>query len=581
MIHLSLLVAGKLVGRHDADNPVIHVGRSATNEIQIPSESVSSQHGEIRLIDVEWVFRDLKSTNGSVIERDGRRMTLGSATPEVALRPGDRIMLASVENVLVVDAIDPEVDEAGDLFDQTILAEQEIRQPTDLETTLGEDFAALRAMVGLAREMSSLGSVQAVAEAACTLSLKAFPQVHRAFFLAPGQGHYVLQYMTARHGVAETTSSTLATAPALIERCLNERKGYLFLFERDRMRAIATRIVQDEQIDAIVGGESDKVVLCCPLFYEDKCHGFLELEAPLSHGSRSSLTRRDLALATLMGHLLAARLSDLAEQVERLKLARKATAGYLAATVGHCFKNLLFVPMSISKMLPLCVREGRMAEVEWMLARNEVNIRYLDILSNEFAAASKDPSEGFEPFEMSVLLEGVAELINQIGPDKLEAVVNVPDGMASVTCHPAALKRLLMNLTLNAVDAIFGMNKNVKGRLDLSACDMDGGQRCRLTIRDNGPGMPDDILVNLRDIFRQVQASADALGELQQIAERVRSTKEQGFKEHYGLGFLFVCQTVRMHEGSMEIETQPEGTTFMIDLPRQGPSILRNKKTAG
>ena len=79
--------------------------------------------------------------------------------------------------------------------------------------------------------------------------------------------------------------------------------------------------------------------------------------------------------------------------------------------VGHCFKNLLFVPMSISRMLPVSIQKGNMEEVEWMLARNSVNIRYLNILSNEFAAASKDPNEGFGPVDVAQLLQESVDLI--------------------------------------------------------------------------------------------------------------------------------------------------------------------------
>ena len=52
---------------------------------------------------------------------------------------------------------------------------------------------------------------------------------------------------------------TLAS-PQMIGRCLKERKGYLFLFEHDRMQAIGTRIVQSEEIES-GEGLRDKVVL--------------------------------------------------------------------------------------------------------------------------------------------------------------------------------------------------------------------------------------------------------------------------------------------------------------------------------
>jgi signal transduction histidine kinase len=211
-----------------------------------------------------------------------------------------------------------------------------------------------------------------------------------------------------------------------------------------------------------------------------------------------------------------------------------------------------------------------MEEVKWMLARNSVNIRYLDILSNEFAAASKDPTQGFEPCSLDALLEEVANLMNQIAPEKVEASLSLPPSMPRLVCHGGALRRLLMNLTLNAVDAFFGGSVTEKGRIDLIAGFDEDKEEFRITVRDNGPGIPENILGNLRRIFEQVQASADALGEIQNIAEQVRSTKDQGFKEHYGLGFLFVCQTVNAHQGQLEINSAPgKGARFDIIIPRR------------
>jgi signal transduction histidine kinase len=320
--------------------------------------------------------------------------------------------------------------------------------------------------------------------------------------------------------------------------------------------------------------DADRVILCCPLLHNERCHGFLQVEGPLSSAATAPLTRRDLALATLMSHLVAGRLDDLESQHARLKLVRKATAGFLAATVGHCFKNLLFVPMSLSHMIPMCLREGKLDDIQWMLARNSVNIRYLDILSNEFAAASKDPGAGFEECNIEKLLTEVVTLINQIAPDRVQAVLVLPAPDPRLTCHPAALRRLLMNLTLNSVDAFFSANKQEVGRIEIRLDQDEARDEVCLAVQDNGGGIPAQILENLREIFRQVQASADALGELQNIAERVQSTKDQGFKEHYGLGFLFVCQTVHAHGGRMEIESVVgQGACFRIFLPRHRATL--------
>jgi len=543
---------------------VISIGRAPTNDLVVPANNVSSQHAQICLNAGQYLYKDLESTNGSILFRRKKKFLLKGERSELALEPGDRLFLASMENALTVDAIELEPD---DDVENTILGEANAHA-TDLETSLSEDHDALRNAVRLARELSGLEAVHAIAELSCAATLRAFPRAARALVLVPEAGGYKVEHATAARGAADTTS-TVARTRGILERCLAEHKGFLFLFQQNRMQAIATKISTVESLNTACTPDHDKVILCCPLLHNERCHGFLEVEAPLTKAAATPLTRRDLALATLLGHLVASRLDDLESRHAQLTLARKATAGFLAATVGHCFKNLLFVPMSLSHMIPLCLREGKLDELQRMLARNSVNIRYLDILSNEFAAASKDPSEGFAECAIDKLLMEVVELTDQIAPGRIEASLIIPEPAPRLTCHRAALRRLLMNLTLNSVDAFFGANKPETGRIEIRVDPDEANDEICLSIRDNGSGIPEPILKNLREIFHQVQASSDALGELQNIAERVHSTKDLGFKEHYGLGYLFVCQTVHAHEGRLEIDSvEGQGTCFRIILPR-------------
>lgn len=566
MISLTLHLPNRQVIPMDWDRPVLSLGRSQSNDVIFAADNVSGQHAQICSDGGRYIFRDLRSTNGSILIRKSRKFLLKNETLEMKLEVGDRVCLASPENNFVITAIhnEPAAEEEG--FENTILA-QENAAPGELEDTLGSDHDALRSAVRLARELSDLESLREIAELTAHSCLRAFPRAQRVLFLVPDGEGFRVEYACNESGTANR-NSTITQSKTLLNRCLSEHKGFLFLFEQNKMRAVATMASAPESLNTL-NFEKDRVILCCPLFQGERCYGFIEVEAPLGTKERESLTRRDLSLATLMGHLVSSRIRDLESQQARIKLARKATAGFLSATVGHCFKNLLFVPMSISKMLPLCLSQGKMEDVQWMLARNTVNIRYLDILSNEFAAASKDPNTGFDDVEIEPLLREIEELVGQIAPDQVEARLAIQDKLPKITCHGAALRRLLMNLTLNAFDAFFGV-KAEKGLIELRAEFCGGTDELCLTVQDHGPGIPEPILVNLREIFKQVQLSTDALSELQNIAERVQSTKDQGFKEHYGLGFLFVCQTVHQHQGRLEIESEPgQGARFQIFIPRQ------------
>ena len=570
MIRLKVKYPDGNVDQRDWNETLVTIGRSNDNNIVFPADNISGHHAQIRLDEGHYNFRDLRSTNGSMVVRGEKSYLLKNDHLEMLLEPGDSISLASFDHGIDIEATDlsMEDDEPSTELDQrTILAEAHVRA-SDLETSLGEDYEALRCAVRLARELGKPRTIHEIAVLTCDTYLNAFPMSDRATFLQPCGEQFRVTYTERRAQDSSQSSQTYIVTQSLLKRCLAERKGFLFMIEHNQMQVIATRIAPAEQLtDPSL--EQDQIILCCPLMHEDRCYGFIQMEAPLEVEERHSLTRRDLTLATLMGHLVADHLHELDRQKEQLKLARKATAGFLAATVGHCFKNLLFVPMSLSKMLPLSISKGNMDEVEWMLARNGVNVRYLDILSNEFAAASKDPNEGFENLGIGTILREVAQIVNQIAPDKIEAVIDVDDELPDADCHGAGLKRLFMNLVLNSVDAVFNEAREDKGHIRLEAAYDKDADAIQLVVGDDGPGIVPDILENLRAIFEQARKSSDALAELQDIAERVQSTKRQGFKEHYGLGFLFVCQTVVQHHGNLEIESAPgEGTAFKFTIPR-------------
>ena len=105
------------------------------------------------------------------------------------------------------------------------------------------------------------------------------------------------------------------------------------------------------------------------------------------------------------------------------------------------------------------------------------------------------------------------------------------------------LQQVIVNLVRNAVEA---MAETEHGRIDIAAA-RDGGS-VRLRVRDNGPGIAEDVLPTIFDSFV--------------------STKPQGM----GVGLAISRTIVESHGGQLAVETAPgEGTTFVITLPESNP----------
>ena len=115
------------------------------------------------------------------------------------------------------------------------------------------------------------------------------------------------------------------------------------------------------------------------------------------------------------------------------------------------------------------------------------------------------------------------------------------DGLATlgeIPCHPSALRRALLNLVQNAVEAM-----SAGGTLTLTG--QGTATHVQLTLRDTGSGIP--------------------AGQLARIFEPLYTTKPGGT----GLGLYLVHEIVTAHEGQVTVESVAgQGTTVTVTLPR-------------
>jgi C4-dicarboxylate-specific signal transduction histidine kinase len=118
---------------------------------------------------------------------------------------------------------------------------------------------------------------------------------------------------------------------------------------------------------------------------------------------------------------------------------------------------------------------------------------------------------------------------------------DIPEGLA-VTGDESKLKRVVMNLVNNAEDVLIA-KKVADASIGVSAQRDEASGGVRLTIRDNGPGIPADILNSLFEPF-------------------VTRYKTNGT----GLGLAIVKQYITAHGGTVSVENA-DGAVFHLTLP--------------
>ena len=151
------------------------------------------------------------------------------------------------------------------------------------------------------------------------------------------------------------------------------------------------------------------------------------------------------------------------------------------------------------------------------------------------------PAPEFEILDARALLDDVEHLLRaQIEEQSLEVTVSVDPPDLTLSGDPDLLNQLLVNLALNAVQAIEEDSGTDQGRIEFRAF-VDRRSRPVIQVEDNGPGIPDDVQ--------------------EKIFVPFFTTKEEGS----GIGLSLSRQIMRLHGGSLSVRsTEGDGAVFTL-----------------
>jgi PAS domain S-box-containing protein len=233
---------------------------------------------------------------------------------------------------------------------------------------------------------------------------------------------------------------------------------------------------------------------------------------------------------------------------ERTRVTQKLESiGQLTGGMAHDFNNLLAIIVGNLDLVKADVA------VEPAAARLDVAIsaalRGVGLVKSLLAVASRQPLRPVT-LELWTLMERIAPLLQHSAGPRINFTLHPPGDTVQVEVDEAGLEAVLLNLTVNAKDAMPSGG-------DLAfALDVSGGMAC-ITIKDTGTGMPEAVLKRATEPFF--------------------TTKEQG--RGTGLGLSMVAGFVKQSNGRMVIESQEgKGTMIAIYLPLVQAS--RNAKSA-
>nr|WP_294524715.1 ATP-binding protein [uncultured Rhodopila sp.] len=259
---------------------------------------------------------------------------------------------------------------------------------------------------------------------------------------------------------------------------------------------------------------------------------------------------------------------------ERLHQSQKMeTVGRLTGGVAHDFNNMLQVVSGCLDLMERRIAQGRPREVDRYLASARTALNSGAGLTSRMLAFARRQALQPMPIEPDALLHGMENLIRRgIGPEvKLELRTGGGDGLA--LCDANQLESALLNLTLNARDAM-----PEGGRLTIATRertltladipdddDVAPGAYVEIAVTDTGCGMTPDVMARAFEPFF--------------------TTRPIGSGTGLGLGLSQVYGFVRQSGGFVRLESEPgAGTTVRLFLPRsevQRAAAKQPRPTAG
>jgi PAS domain S-box-containing protein len=248
-------------------------------------------------------------------------------------------------------------------------------------------------------------------------------------------------------------------------------------------------------------------------------------------------------------------MADLERTQDALRQSQKMEAvGQLTGGLAHDFNNLLAGISGSLELMGTRIAQGRLGDVDRYLVAAQGASKRAAALTHRLLAFSRRQTLDPKPTNIGTLISGMEDLIRRtVGPSiNVESVAG--GGVWSVLVDPNQLENALLNLCINARDAMPDGGKitieTANRWMDERAArtrDLSPGQYVSLCVSDTGTGMTPDIIEKAFDPFF--------------------TTKPLGMGT--GLGLSMIYGFARQSGGQVHIYSEVgQGTMVCIYLPR-------------
>jgi CheY-like chemotaxis protein len=229
--------------------------------------------------------------------------------------------------------------------------------------------------------------------------------------------------------------------------------------------------------------------------------------------------------------------------------------GQLTGGIAHDFNNLLTGVIGSLDLMQKRIAQGRFGDLERYQTIAMTSAKRAAALTHRLLAFARRQPLDPRPVNVRQLVRSIEELLRRTIGEAIQLDIVAADGLWSTFCDPHQLESSLLNLVINARDA---MPDGGKLRIEIANCQLNAalaadlrdatpGAYVCLRVTDSGVGMPPAVRARAFDPFF--------------------TTKPLG--QGTGLGLSMVYGFARQSEGHVHIDSETgRGTTVQLYLPR-------------
>ena len=199
----------------------------------------------------------------------------------------------------------------------------------------------------------------------------------------------------------------------------------------------------------------------------------------------------------------------LAAQDKLVHASRLAALGQMAAVVAHELNQPLAALRTLSDNAVTLLRRGRASETEGNLGMIAQIVDRMAKISNQLKLFASKPKTVGGPVSIGPCLEHALALLEpRLRDQGVTVTLDIAAADLQAQADAARLEQVLVNLLGNALDALRGQEG---GRIEVSAGSRDG-RRVVISVRDDGPGIPPELLPRLFEPFFTTKETGSGLG---------------------------------------------------------------------